>query len=105
MAMFAVTTARGASWDRRRGIREQEGWGEHAAFADALVDKGVIVLGGPISSDDEEDVALIAVRAGDEREVRSIFDGDPWAANGVLRVKQVRAWTLWLDSRAQAEKT
>jgi uncharacterized protein YciI len=46
-----------------------------------------------------DDVALLAVEAADEEELRSNFGEDPWAMSGVLRVKEVRAWTLWLDGR------
>src|SRR5215831_6034239 len=40
MAVFAVTTAKDTNWDGARDIREQPFWEEHAAFADALVDRG-----------------------------------------------------------------
>jgi uncharacterized protein YciI len=101
MALFAVTTARGPNWDTGLGMREQPRWPEHAAFADGLVDSGVIVVGGPISGDDPEDVALLAVQATDEDAVRSVFDVDPWVVDGVLRIKRVRAWTWWLDGTAR----
>jgi hypothetical protein len=55
MAVFAVTTAKGSSWDVGRPIREQQAWDEHGAFADRLVEQGVIILGGPISSDSEDE--------------------------------------------------
>jgi len=99
MAMFAVTTAKGPNWDGGHPIREQQGWTEHADFANNLVERGVIVLGGPIGGGSDEDVALLAVEAADEAELRSIFSDDPWAANGVLRIKEVRPWTLWLDGK------
>jgi len=99
MPVFAVMTAKGPNWDPARGNREQQAWDEHAAFFDSLVDKSVIILGGPISGGGDEDVALLAVNAADERELRSVFSADPWAANGQLRIKEVRLWTLWLDSR------
>ncbi|HEX5505705.1 MAG TPA: YciI family protein [Thermomicrobiales bacterium] len=99
MAVFAVTTAKGPNWDLSRGIRDQRAWDQHAAFADGLVDRGVIALGGPIASDAEEDVALLVVEAADEQELRAIFGDDPWATSGVLRIKEVRPWTLWLDGR------
>ena len=47
MPVFAVTTAKGANWDHARDIREQPFWDQHAAFAEGLVDRGVIILGGP----------------------------------------------------------
>jgi SAM-dependent methyltransferase/uncharacterized protein YciI len=99
MPVFAVTTAKGASWDHARGIREQAFWDEHAAFMDGLVDHGVVILGGPIGGGAEEDIALLAVEAADEDALRSIFDQDPWTVHRVFRVKQVRSWTVWLDGR------
>jgi uncharacterized protein YciI len=43
--------------------------------------------------------ALLAVEAADEDELRSVFAEDPWALNGILRTKEVRSWTWWLDGR------
>ena len=101
MPVFAVTTAKGVNWDRARGIREQRCWDEHAAFADELVERGVIILGGPIASPDPDDIALLAVTAADEDTLRSIFDADPWTVHQVFRIKDVRPWTLWLDGRSR----
>jgi uncharacterized protein len=77
------------------------GWDQHAAFADDLVDRGVIILGGPVGSDTEEDIALMAVEAPDEGTLRSIFDADPWTVHRVFRIKNVRTWALWLDGRSR----
>jgi uncharacterized protein len=101
MPVFAVTTAKGPHWDHARGIREQPFWTEHGSFADMLVDRGVIILGGPVASDDEQDIALLAVEAPDADAVRRIFSEDPWTVNQVYRIKDVRAWTLWLDGRSR----
>ena len=101
MPAFAVTTAKGANWDHNRDIREQPFWDQHGAFADGLVERGVIILGGPVDSDDDDDIALMAVEAPDEGTVRSIFDADPWALHQVVRIKDVRAWRLWLDGRSR----
>jgi uncharacterized protein YciI len=99
MPVYAVATAKGPNWMPNRGIREQAEWDEHARFFDALVERGVVLLGGPIASADEVDVALLAVTATDERELRALFADDPWATSGVLRIKEIREWTLWLDGR------
>jgi uncharacterized protein len=99
MPVFAVTTAKGPNWDHARGIREQGFWDEHGAFNDELVSRGAIILGGPISSDNPEDIALLAVEAADEHAARSIFDADPWSVHKVFRIKDVRLWTIWLDGR------
>lgn len=99
MSTFAVTTAKGPQWDHARDIREQAFWEEHAAFADELVERGAIILGGPIASDDADDLALLAVEAPGEAEARALFDADPWLRNEVFRLKRVQAWTIWLDGR------
>jgi uncharacterized protein len=101
MPVFAVATAKGPRWDHARGNREQPFWDEHADFADGLVGRGVVIIGGPIASDDPEDIALLAVEAADEDAARAIFDADPWTVHQVFRVKSVRAWSLWLDGRGR----
>jgi len=72
MPVFAVTTARGVNWDHTKDIREQAFWDEHGAFADQLVARGFVILGGPIASGDVEDVALMAVEAADENAVWAV---------------------------------
>ena len=62
---------------------------------------GVIIIGGPIASDDESDIALMAVQAEDADAVRSIFDDDPWTVHRMFLIKDVRAWSLWLDGRSR----
>lgn len=101
MAFFAVITARGPNWDQARGIREQAYFAEHAAFADGLTDSGVIVLGGPIEVPEPDVIALLAVEADSEEALRAVFDGDPWIRHRVFRLKEIRAWTIWLDGRAR----
>ena len=99
MAVFAVRTAKGPNWDPSLGIRRQPGWDEHAQFADTLVAAGTIVLGGPIASGDDEDIALVMVEAPSEEAVHAAFAGDPWTTMGVFRIKAVWPWTIWMDSR------
>jgi hypothetical protein len=96
---FALTTVHGAGWDDRRGIREQDGWTEHAAFMDGLVADGFILLGGPLADGAQ---TLHAVEAGDEGEVRRRLAEDPWARDRRLEVGSVQPWALWLDFRTAA---
>jgi uncharacterized protein YciI len=95
---FAVTTMQGPQWDTRCGIREQELWREHAEFADSLVDGGTVLLGGPVEDSDDRVIGLIAVRAADEASVVSVFADDPWVKAGILQLKEIRPWRIWLDS-------
>ena len=93
--LFLVSEEHGGPWDWSKGLREQEGWDEHAAFMDALVEDGVVVLGGPL---DEKDVLLV-VDAESEEALRERFAADPWIANGMLRITSIRAWTVLLEGR------
>jgi len=95
---YLVTRAPGPRWDRSRGMREQEGWDEHAAFMDGLVDAGFIVLGGPLG--DEYRVVHVA-EAASAGEVRETLARDPWSGTHLV-VDSVDAWTLRLDARRPA---
>jgi hypothetical protein len=77
MANFALMLVHGPGWDDSRPIREQAAWDGHAAFMDALVDDGFILLGGPLSTGER---TLHLVEATSE-------------------IGSIEPWTLWLDSR------
>jgi hypothetical protein len=94
--LYAVRQERGGPWDWSRGLREQDGWDEHARFMDALVDHGFVLLGGPLEGD--RDVLLI-IAAPSEQAVRERLAQDTWAANGMLTPKSVERWTVLLDGR------
>lgn len=100
MPVFAVVTEKGTNWDHDRGIREQPFFPEHAAFADQLVEKGVVILGGPVGMPDSGVIALLAVDAADEEALYPIFDDDPWTVHHVFRLREVWPWAIWLDGRA-----
>ncbi len=96
LTYWVVRLERGGPWDWSRDMREQDGWDEHAAFMDGLVEDGFIVLGGPLEGDRE---TLHVVEAPSEEAVRERFAGDNWAPNGMLSVKSVERWTVLLDGR------
>jgi uncharacterized protein YciI len=75
-------------------MRHQEQFDEHADFMDGLVDDGFIVLGGPLG--DGHDVLLV-VAAPSDGVARSRLAGDPWWANGMLKLKSIEQWTVLLD--------
>jgi uncharacterized protein YciI len=94
--MFHVVLRRsGPEWDPSLPLEEQSGWNAHAAFMDALVDDGVIVLGGPLA---DEFRVVHAVEAASEEAVRSTLARDPWSGTH-LRVEAVEPWTIRLDGR------
>lgn len=79
-------------------MRRQEGWAAHAAFMDALVEEGFILVGGPLGEPpDGEGDTLHVVEAESEEAVRSRFAADPWAHNGMLAPVSIQRWTMLLD--------
>jgi uncharacterized protein YciI len=92
-----VRLERGEPWDWSRGLREQNGWDEHARFMDSLVEDGFILqLGGPLHG--ERDTLHIVI-ARSEAAIRQRLAEDPWAANHMLSVKSIERWTILLDGR------
>ena len=87
---------RGPAWDESAEIREQEGWEEHAAFMDGLVEDGFLLLGGPVGDHRQ---TLHVVEAAEEDDVRSRLAADPWARRRLLEIGSIRPWALWLDFR------
>ena len=94
--MFHVVLHRsGPEWDPSRPLEEQSGWTEHAAFMDALVDEGFLVLGGPLF---DEHRVVHAVEAESEEAVRATLGRDPWSGTHLV-VAAIEAWTIRLDGR------
>jgi len=98
---FVVVRRSGPEWDPAKPLEEQSGWREHAEFMDGLVDRGFVVLGGPLA--DEERVVL-AVEAESEDEVRAALAADPWSETH-LRVDSIDRWTIRLDGRLAGAST
>jgi uncharacterized protein YciI len=94
---FVTERRTGPLWDASEPREGQSGWRDHAAFMDDLVQRGVVVLGGPLA--DERRVILV-VDAPSEDEVRAVLGRDPWAGTHLV-VESVDAWTIRLDGRAR----
>lgn len=99
MPMYLVRHGHGPAHDPTRARRSQDGWNEHAAFMDALTERGVVLLGGPVGDDVDSEDALLVVSAEDEDSVRAALAPDPWHGT-VLAIKSVERWSLWLRSPA-----
>ena len=98
MIFHVVLHRSGPSWDAARPLEEQAGWAAHAAYMDALVDDGVVVLGGPLA--DEYRVVLV-IEASTDDEVRAVLRRDPWSDTH-LTIASVDPWTIRLDGRRRS---
>jgi uncharacterized protein YciI len=96
--LFAVVRTQGARWNYARTLEEQEHWQAHAAFMNALVRDGFVLLGGPLEG--TPDVLLI-VRATHADQITSRLADDPWNRNGLLHIARVHPWTVRLGSLSQ----
>ena len=90
-----VVTQSGPSWRAGLPLEEQSGWEDHAAFMDALVEQGFIVLGGPLG---DEQRVVHAVEAASEAAIRETLARDPWSETH-LRIEAIDGWTIRLDGR------
>lgn len=97
MPFFLCTLVHGPAWDDTRDIRCQDGWDEHAAFMDRLVEDGFIVVGGPVGTGDH--TAHLVDGEGPST-IRARLADDPWAKDGHLMVGSLEPWALWLDGRS-----
>ena len=93
MTYFVVVRRSGPQWRDGARLEEQSQWAEHAAYMDRLVDRGFVILGGPLA--DEHRVVLV-MEASSEQEVRDLLAADPWATTHLV-VDSVDAWTIRLD--------
>ena len=94
--MFHVVLRRsGPQWDPSRRMEEQSQWAAHAAYMDELVERGFIVLGGPLADDHR---VVHAFEAESEDAVRAALADDPWSETH-LRIDMIEPWTIRLDAR------
>ena len=73
---------------------EQPDWDAHAAFVDELVARGTMVMGGPFA---DYSGSMILLENVGEDEARALVAGDPFIANGVFVLEEVRAWNVYVD--------
>ena len=73
---------------------EQAGWDEHAKFIDDLIARGIFVMGGPFA-DNSGSMSLLQNVGEDE--ARELVLRDPFVANGVFVLEDVRAWNVYVD--------
>ena len=83
----------GPTW-RSGAVDEQPGWNEHAAYIDDLIERGIFVMGGPFA---DQRGSLSILENVTEQEARELIASDPFVANGVFVLEEVRAWNIFVD--------
>ena len=93
---YAAFLQPGSLWDPNKTAREQAFWDEHARYMDAIFETGVIVLGGPFA---DRTGSLVIVKAANANQVWEMYREDPWTIQDVMKVADVKEWTIFLDGR------
>jgi uncharacterized protein YciI len=75
-------------------VDEQPGWNEHAAYIDDLIERGIFVMGGPLA---DQSGSLSLLENVSESEARELIAQDPFVANGVFELEELRAWNIFVD--------
>ena len=84
----------GPRWATDSPIREQAKWTEHAAFMEALVVDGFVVLGGPLG---DGPTTMLIVDGGGEDEIRARLADDPWTPLELLSIASIEHWDVLLS--------
>ena len=97
---FVVLSAAGPQRDLTKSAREQPHWDDHARFIDGITE-GFILMGGPF---EDEGGAMLIVRAESEADVRVRLKPDPWYTQGILQLRGIHQWDIFIDERASSER-
>lgn len=61
-----------------------------------LVERGIVVMGGPFS---DWSGAMVIFDGITREDARTVIDSDPFVANGVFVLDDVFEWTVYVDAR------
>jgi uncharacterized protein YciI len=99
MSYFAVIREAGPVWTDRKGITEQPGVNEHAAFMNALADKGLVLFAGPLAGTEHGRLrALLIMDAEGEAEIDRRLADDPWTSTGQLQITSIEPWNVFVGA-------
>jgi uncharacterized protein YciI len=85
---YALQYARGPNWDPTKPLLEQPLLDPHVDYMQGLMEKGVLLYGGPYT-DDTGGMAI--VRVGSFEEAQAIVAADPAVRNGLF-APTIKAW-------------
>ena len=61
---------------------------------DDLIERGIFVMGGPFA---DQSGSLSVLETVTEQEARELIAQDPFVANGVFELEEVRVWNVFVD--------
>ena len=94
-----IVHSTGPAWKPGIPFKDQPGVGEHAAYLGSLLDKGILIMGGPFLDDNGGGQAVLVGVTLDQAE--EIAAKDPGVISGLLRW-QVRPWFVAMSAQSTA---
>ena len=99
MSYFAVIREAGPAWTDGKGITEQPGVSDHAAFMNQLADERFVLFAGPLAGSEHGRVrALLIINADSEAEIDRRLADDPWVPTEQLVTTSVEPWNLFVGT-------
>jgi uncharacterized protein YciI len=100
MSYYAVIREAGPGWTDGKGITEQPGISDHAAFMSVLGDEGLVLFGGPLAGTEHGRVrALLIVNADNEAEIHRRLADDPWVPTDQLHTVSIEPWNIFVGTK------
>jgi uncharacterized protein YciI len=99
MSYFVVIRDAGPAWTHGKGVLEQPGVEEHAAFMNTLADDGTLLFAGPLAGTEQDRIrALLIMNAKSESDIHDHMAADPWAQTQRLVTTSVEPWNLFVGA-------
>lgn len=99
MSYYAVIREAGPAWTDGKGITEQPGVSDHAAFMNALADQGFVVVAGPLAGSEHGRLrVLLIVNADSEGEIHRRLADDPWTPTQQVQITSIEPWNIFVGT-------
>ena len=99
MTYFAVIRDAGPAWTEGKGVFDQSGANDHAAFMNALADEGIVLFAGPLGGSERGRIrVLLIVNTKSEAAIVDRLAADPWAQEQRIVTTSVEPWNLFVGA-------
>jgi uncharacterized protein YciI len=99
MSYYAVIREAGPAWTDGKGITEQPGVSDHAAFMNTLADEGFVVVAGPLAGSEHGRLrVLLITNANSEAEIHLRLADDPWTPTQQLQITSIEPWNVFVGA-------
>lgn len=94
-----MTREAGPAWIDPKGIFEQLGVNDHAAFMNRLAEEGVVLFAGPLAGSEVGRVrALVIMDVDSDAEIPGLLADDPWTKSNHLVISRLEPWNVFVGA-------